>query len=450
MYRHEVFRDLENETLFEGVRSFSQKMRIIRSHLSRIEKIQYKLHQQGWVLEAANIYCDAVNQLCRDLSHVDLESRGFSALRGYLKDYTRSDPFTLLQAETKKLKVGLEAVRYCILIKDGVVKVQRYEGEIDYSPLVEKTFERFAHGSMKDYRVKFSASSGINHVEAQILDGVAKLHPEIFSDLADYCVKNKNFLDETIRRFDREIQFYVAYFEHTVPLKRAELKFCYPQISDAGKEIYSDEGFDLALAHLLIAKGSTVVCNDFYLRDRERILVVTGPNQGGKTTFARTFGQLHYLAALGCPVPGRKARLFLYDRLFTHFEKEEDIQTLRGKLQDDLTRIHRILNRATSNSLIIMNEIFTSTALKEAVSLGEKILERIMRLDCLCVCVTFIEEWTSLSDQTVSMVSTVDPDNPAVRTYKIVRSPADGRSYAVSIAEKYRLTYDVLRERIKS
>ena len=449
-YRHEIFRDLENETLFEGIRAFTQEMRTVRRHLSLIDKLYYKFHKEGWFLETVEMYCDAVNCLVHDLTPIDLMSRGLLAFRKYLTDYANSSLFTVLLEETKRLKAELAFVQYCILIKGSGVKVRKYEAEIDYSPKVEQTFERFKQGAVKDYRAKLSTGSGMNHVGAQILDFVAKLHPDLFLELDACCVKNGNFLDETISRFDREIQFYMAYLGHVAALKRKGLKFCYPQISDTSKEIHDDEGFDLALARNLMAQGSSVVCNDFYLKDKERILVVSGPNQGGKTTFARTFGQLHYLAALGCPVPGRKARLFLCDRLFTHFEKEENINTLRGKLQDDMVRIHHILSQATSNSVIIMNEIFTSTTLKDAVSLGKRILGKIMRLDSLCVCVTFIEEWASLSDQTVSMVSTVVPENPALRTYKIVRRPADGLSYAISIAEKYRLTYDCLKERIKS
>jgi DNA mismatch repair protein MutS len=449
-YRHEIMLDLENDILFESIKSFSEKMRAIRTHLVYVDKLYYKYQKERIFLDAISIYCDAVNNLVHDLSLVELKSRGFLAFRAYLGNHAESIPFKSLQAATKQLIDDLLSVKYCLLIKDNSIIVRKYESEIDYSAEVEKTFEKFKQGAVQDYLAEYSDSFNMNHVEAGVLDLVAKLFPDIFSSLDDYCAQNTNFLDETIGIFDREIQFYVAYSEFRARFSRAGLKFCYPQLSKESKEVFNYEGFDLALAHKLVKDNSSVVCNDFYLKGKERIFVVSGPNQGGKTTFARTFGQLHYMASLGLPVPGREAQLFLFDRMFTHFEKEEHLNNLRGKLQDDLVRIYDILSQATPNSIILMNEIFTSTTLKDAVFLGKKVMEKIIQLDLLCVFVTFIDELASLSEKNVSMVSTVVPENSALRTYKIVRRPADGLAYALSIAEKYRLTYDYLKERLKS
>jgi DNA mismatch repair ATPase MutS len=186
------------------------------------------------------------------------------------------------------------------------------------------------------------------------------------------------------------------------------------------------------------------------LSGRERILAVTGPNNGGKTTLARTIGQLHHLARLGCPVPGRDVRLFACDQIFTRFERREDMTTLEGKLQDELNGMRDALESATADSLFVLNEMFNSTTVEDALFLSRRVLEQISELDAFCVCVTFLDELASLDEKTVSMVAGVDPTDPAVRTYRLVRRPADGRAYARALAEKHGLTYAQLCERRRS
>lgn len=451
-YRQEVMQDLEdNPSLRESIQVFAQRMQKVRLYRSLSEKLYYKRNKEGWFLEAVSVYCGAVMQLAVELSRFPLRSRGFCAFREYLSSYVQSSSFRALWEETRSLQEELQSIRYCLHIDGLRVRVRLYRGESDYGTVIAEVFARFRENTSSEHKVEHRANVDMHHVEAKIVDCVAQLFPQAFSRLERYCMENARFLDEKIVAFDREVQFYLAYLEYIAPLKKRGLRFCYPEIAEDSQEIYGYEVFDLALAHSLLAEGKIPVCNDFYLTGKERIFVVSGPNQGGKTTFARAFGQVHYLARLGLPVPGSTARLLLADRILTHFEREEHVATLRGKLEDDLVRMYAMLCQATARSVLIVNEAFNSTALHDAIFLSVAIMRRILQLGAICVWVTFVVELASLDpERIVSLVSTVHPENPEIRTYKILRKPPDGLAFALSLAKKYRLTRDDLRERIRT
>jgi DNA mismatch repair protein MutS len=336
-----------------------------------------------------------------------------------------------------------------MLFREDRVTVREYASESDYTVTILDRFARFRETSSEPTVPPTPKDDfGLNHIEECILEFVGLLFTDQFLSLDNYVNLHSDFIDEVIATFDREIGFFIAYLAFISPLKRAGLSFCLPEVSTSGKSSSASASFDLALASKLVREGQPVVRNSFNLSGVERLIVVSGPNQGGKTTFARMFGQLHFLAALGCPVPGEQARLFLPDQLFSHFEREEDITNLRGKLEDELVRLHQTVEMMTRDSVVVLNEIFNSTSLEDQVYLSTRVLEGIIAVDAIGVCVTFIDGLSTLSEKTVSMVSTVAPDDPARRTFEIVRKPADGLAYALSLAEKRGVTYERLRTRV--
>ena len=449
-YRQAVFTDLDRSDVFQAFPTFCDAMQTVRANLNYAGKISYKCHRHMVILRAIGLYCDTVTSLASNLASFALELSGLRSLQAYLQTYINSLAHSRLATETRELQDIISKLSYGMLFRGDKATLRKYADEPDYTATILERFERFRETHVKPPappRPKDDFS--LNHIEEGILEFVGRLFAREFRTLAEYVARHTEFIDGAIARFDREIGFFIAYRTFIDPLKELGLPFCYPDVSATSKETEVTGSFDLALAAKLLRENRAVISNDFFLHDPERLLVVSGPNQGGKTTFARMFGQLHFLAGLGCPVPGQQARLFLPDRIFTHFEREEDITNLRGKLEDELVRLHETCQSMTSDSVIILNEIFNSTSLDDQILLSTKILESILATDAIGLCVTFVDSLSRLSEKTASMVSTVTPEDPAQRTFLIIRKPADGLAYALSLAEKRGVTYEQLRTRVR-
>jgi DNA mismatch repair protein MutS len=449
-YRHEVLADLDLAPVRAEVRDFGRGMRQSREILGQARSMRSRWQQRRLFVDAVSAYCGAVISLATALSTLELRSRGMRALADYISAYRSSRDFKALADEASEIVTQLSTVRYALNIKDTRVTVTNYRGEPDYAREIETFFAKFSEGRASEHAAAPSNRLNMNEVEAEILDLVARLHPGPFGALDEYFRRHQGFADATVTAFYRDTQFYLAYLDYIGPLRDAGLPFCYPRLSVSPGRARALDAFDLALANKVTSRPSqsAIVTNDFDLGPDGRVLVITGPNNGGKTTFARAFGQLHYLASLGLLVPAREADLVLTDAVLTSFAQAERLRTGRSHLEEELVHLHQIVEHASPRSVVILNESFSSTTLRDAALLGRAVLAQLVARGSLCVVVTFVDELATANRVTISMVAAVHPDDPALRTYKIVPRPPGGLAYAAALAERYGLSYRAVADQV--
>ena len=223
--------------VFDEVQRFAGLMQEVRAHLRQLAKMQHLYQRQGWLLDAAAIYCDAVQSLVGHLASAQLGSRALLAFREYLASYVASAGFTALVSDTRSRKAALSQIRYCTRIRGHRVEVSRYQEEADYSATVLQTFERFKQGAVTTTGSATGRGRGSTTSPPRSSTWWRGCSRRSSPPWTEYCQQHAGFVDEGIRRADEELQFYLAYVDHIRPLRAAGLRFCYPEVSADSKEV---------------------------------------------------------------------------------------------------------------------------------------------------------------------------------------------------------------------
>ena len=186
----------------------------------------------------------------------------------------------------------------------------------------------------------------------------------------------------------------------------------------------------------------TYVPNDVDLsNDGARVMVLTGPNMAGKSTYIRQVAIITLMAQIGCFVPASDATIGLVDRIFTRVGLQDDLATGQSTFMVEMVETAAILNQATPRSLVILDEIGRGTSTYDGLSIARSVIEHIHndpRLGCKTLFATHYHELTQLAASLPGVrncsVAVTEEGNSVVFLHKIVPGGAD-KSYGVHVAQ---------------
>ncbi|MFF5083206.1 hypothetical protein ACFY36_39695 [Actinoplanes sp. NPDC000266] len=447
--RQAVFADLEDQSLRTAARAFCDGLSRCRRQFEAAERVRHQHQAYRWRLNAVASYTEVVEVIALALDEAAPASAALREWLTWLREYRAGPEFAAMSAGARDLLAELGELRYTLSISGDEIVASPFAGQDDLNAATLAAFERFHSGDVPSPEFDLRAGAEMNQLHAAVLDLVAQLFPEVFDRVARFVDHHPAVRHPVIDEVERELQFALSWWDFTSPMREAGLPFCVPETRpDRGLEV--TETFDVLLARTLVAAGRRPVTNDVALGEGESMLVVTGPNQGGKTTFARTVGQLCHLAALGLPVPGRSAALHAPDAILTHFDRGDRAGDLTSRLEDEVERMAALLAAAGERSVVILNEMFSSTTWVDARAMSGDVLRAVLDAGAVGVCVTFIDELSRLDPRIVSLVTGIDAHDATRRTFEVTRGRADGEAHALALAAKYGLTTEQLRARIEA
>ena len=275
----------------------------------------------------------------------------------------------------------------------------------------------------------------MKELEAQILtarDRISFMESEVFSKICEVVSLEVSKLKQSA-----EALALIDVFNSFAVVAQNE-NYTKPNLNRSGR-IHIEEGRHPVVEN--ITTKSMFISNDTDLNlEESQIIILTGPNMSGKSTYLRQVGLITLMAQIGSYVPARSANISVVDRIFTRGGLQDDLTAGQSTFMVEMVETASILNQATRHSLIILDEIGRGTSTYDGLAIARSVAEHLhnsSNLGCKTLFATHYHEMTSLSSELSRAknyhVSVTEDNGNIVFLRRIVEGGAD-RSYGVHVA----------------
>lgn len=274
----------------------------------------------------------------------------------------------------------------------------------------------------------------LKELESKVLTAGERIHSielSIFNELVSFTAKSITQIQRTansVAALDVLCSFAVVAKEHN---------YVCPEITMNG-EIDIKDGRHPVVEKMLT--GAPFVPNDTFLdRKENRLAVITGPNMAGKSTYMRQCAIITIMAQMGSFVPAKSAKIGVVDRLFTRVGASDDLSSGQSTFMVEMSEVSHILKNATSDSLIILDEIGRGTSTFDGMSIARAVVEHIVKTTkAKTLFATHYHELTCLEDELDGIknynIAAKKHGDDLVFLRKIVKGGADD-SYGIEVAK---------------